>query len=325
VTKPKDRDICGATDYELPPPLKVALRTFGKWSNEQLKVEERTVTPIAPLYHYTGREALKGILENRHLWCFCHAQQDDIDEFRYSLDIAREELKRIELYGDEFAKELCICALDLIAKNDLTKTFSFYLFSLSLNRDSVRQWKEYGHDCKGFSIGFAPKLFLPDQPTLSPRANENALVGRVIYGDEKTTYRHRKAIERAAEITHRVAVTNRHLLRPETVHSDYINAMAKEYIARQLVWRCITAKRRRWEHQSEVRFVILNQSQNFGGLTKIHSDGRTYITYTLPLLDAGSITEIMIGRSAPSDAEQWVRELLGNLGYPTIPTVRSSA
>jgi hypothetical protein len=227
--------------------------------------------------------------------------------------------------GDEFAKEFCICVHDLIAKNDLTKVFNFYLFSVSLDRDSAPQWKEYGHDCTGFSIGFAPKLFLANQPTLSPRANENAHVGCVVYGDEKTTYRHRKAIERAAEITHRVAVTNRHLLRPEAVHSDYINAMAKEYIARQLVWRCITAKRICWEHQSEVRFVILNQSKNFGGLTKTHTDGRTYITYTLPLLDAGSITEIMIGRTAPSDAEQWVRELLGNLGYPTIPITRSSA
>jgi hypothetical protein len=147
----------------------------------------------------------------------------------------------------------------------------------------------------------------------------------VIYGDEKTTYRHRKVIERAAAITHRVALPNRHLLRSEAVHSNYINAMAKEYIARQLVWRCITAKRIRWEHQSEVRFVILNQSKNFGGLRKTHADGRTYITYALPLLDAGCITEIMIGSAAPSDAERWVRELLGELGYPTIPMTRSSA
>jgi hypothetical protein len=95
-----------------------------------------------------------------------------------------------------------------------------------LNRDSARQWKEYGDECRGFSIGFAPRLFLPDQ-TLSPRANENAFVGRVTYGDEKTTYRHRKVIERVAEIAHRAAVANRHLLRPVTVHSDYINAMPK--------------------------------------------------------------------------------------------------
>ena len=216
--------------------------------------------------------------------------------------------------GTGSQKQLCFCVLDLVEKNSLTETFNFYLFSVSLNRNSVLQWKKYGRDSAGFSIGFTPKLFLPDQPNLSPRANENAYVGRVVYGDEKTAYRHRKAIERVAEITRRVAVKNRQLLRSKGVHSDYINAMAKAYIAGQLVWRCITAKRRCWEHQSEVRFVILNQSKHFGGITKTHSDGRPYITYPLPLLDAGSIAEIMIGRSAASDAERWVKELLGNLG-----------
>jgi hypothetical protein len=309
--------------HNLPAPLETALRTFGDWSDDQLSREEKAITPTTPLFHYTGREALKGILENRNLWCFSHAQQDDIDEFKYSLDVARKELKRVETCGDEFAKEFCICAADLIAKNDLTKTFNFFLFSVSQIRDSERQWARYGRDGTGYSIGFAPKLFLPDQLALSPRANENAHVGKVVYGDEKTIYRHRKVIERAAEITHRVAVVNRSLLRRDSVHSDYINAMAKEYIARQLVWRCITAKRSCWEYQSEVRFVIMNQTKNFVGLTNTHTDGRTYVTYSLPLLDPGSIAEIMVGCAAPSDAEQWVHDLLSDLGYPAITITRS--
>jgi Protein of unknown function (DUF2971) len=311
-------------NYNLPKPLEAALQKFGRWSDEQLLREQSAVTPTAPLYHYTGRDALKGILENRHLWCFSHAQQDDNEEFQYSLSIARSELGRVGLAAGEFATEFCACAEDLISKNDLTKTFNLFLFSVSMNRDSAKQWQEYGHGGTGFSIGFAPKLFLPDQPTLSPIANENAHVGRVVYGDERTTYRHRKVIERAADITQRVAAANRHLLRSDTTHSDYINAMAKEYIARQLVWRCITAKRLRWEHQSEVRFVILNQYKNFMGLAKTHTDGRSYITYELPLLDRGSIAEIMIGHTAPSDAESWISDLLGKLGYSAISVTRSS-
>ena len=120
------------TGYNLPAPLEMALRKFAKWSDEQLLQEQRAVTPVAPLYHYTGQEALKGILENRHLWCFSHAQQDDVDEFMYSLNIAQAELKHIAMYGDEFAKEFCRCVRDLITKNDLTKLFNFYLFSVSM-------------------------------------------------------------------------------------------------------------------------------------------------------------------------------------------------
>jgi hypothetical protein len=286
--------------------------------------EQNAVTPAAPLFHYTGREGLLGVLENQHLWCFSHADQNDVDEFSYSLSIADTELKRVAKHGEQFAKEFCVCVADLIARNDLTKVFNFYLFSVSQNRDSASQWSRYGRDGAGFSIGFAPKLFLPDQPTLSPRANENAHVGLVVYGEEKTTYRHRKVITRAAEITQRVAGVNQGLLRPEAVHVEYINAMAKEYIARQLVWRSITSKRSRWEGESEVRFVILNQAKNFGGLTKTHSDGRRYIKYALPLREPESIAEIMVGRAAPNDAEDSVRVLLRNLGYPEIKVTRSN-
>ncbi len=225
-------------------------------------------------------------------------------------------------YGEEFGKHFAICVDDLIAKNDLTNVFNFYLFSVSQERDLELQWRQYGRDGTGFSIGFAPKLFFPDTPTLSPRANENAHVGRVVYGDSKTIYRHRKVIERAAEITHQVAAVNRGLLRRESVHVDYINAMAKEYISRQLIWRSLTAKRSCWEHQSEVRFVVMNQRKNFDGLEKTH-DGRRYITYPLPLADPGSIAEIMNAPVAPCDAETWLRHLLDDLGHSGVPVTRS--
>ena len=307
--------------YNLPAPLEVALQQFGQWSDEQLLREQSDVTPTVSLFHYTGREALAGILENQHLWCFSHDQQDDFEEFKYSQDIAIRELERIAKSTDQFAREFGICVADLIAKNSFA-VFCFFLFSFSQHRDLARQWEEYGHAETGFSIGFAPTLFLPNDP-LSPRANENAHVGRVVYGDGQTRYRHRKVIERAAEITHRVAAANRSLLHSDAMHSNYINAMAKEYIARQLIWRCITSKRSSWSYQSEVRFVVMNLRRNFDGLVSTHG-GREYICHPLPTLrDPGSITQIMIGRNTPSSAEDWLRELLSKLGYPSIEITRS--
>jgi hypothetical protein len=300
----------------------MAPQRFGKWSDTQLLREQDDVTPTTPLFHYTDRDALEGILRSRHLWCFSHAQQDDREEFQYSLGIARAELERVATHGERFAKEFAICVKDLLNQNVLTSKFKFYLFSVSQKRDSELQWKQYSRDSTGFSIGFAPKLFLPDKLTLSPVANENAHVGRVVYGDSKTSYRHRKAIERAAEITHQTAALNRGLLRRGSVHVDYINAMAKEYIARQLIWRCLTAKRSCWEHQSEVRFVVMNLPKNFDGLEETHN-GRRYITYALPLADPGSVAEIMIGSAAPSAAGPWLRQLLNDLGYSGVPVTRS--
>ena len=305
--------------YSLPAALEVALRRFGEWSDAQLLREQADVTPTVPLYHYTGRDALEGILRNRRLWCFSHDQQDDKEEFQYSLALALADLERVAKHGDELAREFAICVADLIAKNKLTRVFKFYLFSVSEKRDSETQWKQYGRDGTGFSVGFAPKLFAPITPTLSPRANENAHLGRVVYGDSKTIYRHRKVIERAAAITHQIATVNRSLLRREAVLIEYINAMAKEYIARQLIWRSLTAKRRCWEHQSEVRFVCLNRHANFDGIEKTFG-GRRYIEYPLP---PDCIAAIMIGSAAPKDTEADVARLLNDHGFSGAMVTRS--
>ena len=67
--------------------------------------------------------------------------------------------------GDELAREFAICVADLIGKNELTRVFKFYLFSFGKKRDSETQWKQYGRDGTGYSIGFVPKLFAPVSPT----------------------------------------------------------------------------------------------------------------------------------------------------------------
>jgi hypothetical protein len=108
---------------------------------------------------------LEGIVSSRHLRFFSHDQQDDTEEFQYSLGIALAELKRLEEHGDEFAREFAICVADLIARNILTSVFKFYLFSVSEKRDSDTQWKQYGRDGTGFSIGFVPKVFAPNTPS----------------------------------------------------------------------------------------------------------------------------------------------------------------
>jgi hypothetical protein len=95
--------------YDLPAPLEEALKQFGAWSDAQLLAEQNDITPTVPLFHYTGREALLGILENQHLWCFSHDQQDDVDEFEYSQAIAIRELSGRTALSDQFAREFCVC------------------------------------------------------------------------------------------------------------------------------------------------------------------------------------------------------------------------
>jgi hypothetical protein len=314
----------GFESHRLPRELEAALREFGKWSDAQLLSEQTATTPISPLYHYTGEGALRGILELEQLWCFAHSDQRDTEEFSYSLGLACNEFERLARLGDGLTRQFGTCTRNMIAENDLTKVFDYYLFSLTDSRDLESQWDEYGGHGTGFQIGFAPALFKPDQP-LSPEADHNAYVGKVIYGDSESTAAHRAVIDKAAELVSRVGKA--HGIKSGRIHRRYINGMAKELIARQLIWRSLVSKREIFRPESEMRYVTLNQHKHFDGktFTVKGADGRDrrHIKYPIPLKAPGHITEIIVGPNAPPDAEDMVRDLLNRFGYPAVTVDRS--
>ncbi len=212
----------------------------------------------------------------------------------------------------------------MLDNNSFTATFEFYLFSLSRHEDDPQQWREYGHDGRGFAISFSPALFAPTEMTLKEQANENLHVGRVIYGNAATEARHRSVIAAAASITSRVAWAHRSLVK--TVRpSVYLLTMAREVIASQLIWNCLTAKHIKYSNEREVRYIIMNVLAKFDGHRKVF-DGKTYIEAPLALKAPGSIMQILVGPNAPVHAETMVSDFLTALGYPEgIPLRRSSA
>src|SRR5262249_18250130 len=190
------------------------------------------------------------------LWCFAHQDQKDLQEFEYSMEIARRVIQQVGNSDDPVTRHLCACLIDLLDNNSITSRFEFYLFSLSRHEDDPQQWREYGHDGRGFAIGFAPALFAPNEMSLKDQTNENLFVGRVIYGDAATEARHRLVIDTAAAIARRVAWANRALV-TDAKPSTYLRAVALEVIASQLIWNCLTAKHDTFANEREVRFMVM--------------------------------------------------------------------
>ncbi len=308
-------------DY-LPEPLREAPRAFNIWSKKQLLAEQNASTPDHPLYHYTGEQALKGILANEKLWCFGHQYQKDVQEFQYSLNIARRVIKEVGESDDPPTRGFCACLLDMLDNNSFTGTFEFYLFSVSRHADDPQQWREYGDAGRGFAIGFAPKLFAPTQDFLNEQANENLYVNRVLYGDTHTTARHRCVVSEAARIASRVAWANRSM--PDTVKpGDYFSVMSREVIASQLIWNCLTAKHENFSNEREVRYIIMDIISKFEPHRK-HFNGRAYVETPLHLKTAGNVLEILVGSRAPDGAEAMVKTFLKSNGYPEATPVRRS-
>ena len=305
----------------LPEALQGAPKEFDEWSRLQLLGDQNATTPNFPLFHYTDEAGIRGILSSSKLWCFSHLHQTDRAEFAYSLDIAREVIQELSRSDDRVTHFFALCLLDLLNNNSFTETFEFYLFSLSQHRDDPHQWDEFGRSGSGFCLGLSPRLFQPDENELKPLANENLFVGKVIYGEEAIRSRHNHVFAKAAEITSRFANNNRELVQ-QVKPSTYLSAMAKEVIASQLVWNCLTGKKLKYQDEREIRFLIMNLLDRFDGLRKSY-DEKAYIEALVPLRVPGNVTEIIIGANAPENAEAQINAFLSEQGYSGIPVSRS--
>jgi DUF2971 family protein len=307
-------------ELSLPPALLEAPRLFTAWSRERMLVEQNESTPTSPLYHFTLEEGLRGILTCQRPWFFSHLQQSDKREFEYALAVARDVLREVGETDDFLVRSFCACVDDMIETSGLASPFEFYLLSLSSHRDHPPQWDQYGDRGRGYAIGFAPSLFQPDRD----EANKNLHIGRVIYGDADTATRHRLTIASAAEITSRIGNAHPDLVRQARC-SHYLATMAREMLASQLIWNCLTAKEQRFADERETRGVILNLRAKFDPYRRM-INGRNYVEHEMPLKAAGAISEILIGPNAPTDAEDRVKSLLNAEGYSSvIPVVRSAA
>jgi hypothetical protein len=324
IGKRRDRpmDGPGRFDPELPLELRAAPIQFETWSQARLLEEQAAASPSDPLYHYTTETGFRGILGSGRIRCFSHFHQRDEVEFEYSLRIARVVIREIgRNAGHLLVQQFCECLEDMLATNSFRTTFSFFLFSLSQHRDHPSQWREYGGRGEGFAIGFAPRLFVPDRTTLSSNPLENIYVGRVLYGDGPTEGRHRQVIQQAAQITSYIGQLNAAVVEQHRIR--YLVSMAREVIASQLVWNCLTAKHLKYQDEREVRYVIMGTKKKFENLVQVQQGSRReFVEHSLPLRD-GTV-EILIGPLAPAGTEAIVREFLQKNGYPSNVAIRRS-
>jgi hypothetical protein len=108
---------------------------------------------------------------------------------------------------------------------------------------------------------------------------------------------------------------------------EFLNQLARAVVAAPLLWNALTCKHPAYEHEAEVRMIILGEKKKFKGkISKRTRNGRVipHIPRRLPLRERGSITEIVIGPAAPKGAERDIRKLIKSLGMDSKIPVRRS-
>jgi len=111
-----------------------------------------TVRKPPTLYHYTTQRGFLGIIQTQELWATDHQCLNDTREFVHAKEVFYGEI-------EEMAKRANADPLLAEMKSTLTvgrgfEEVNLYVASLSVEADSLTQWRAYGGSASGFSLGF---------------------------------------------------------------------------------------------------------------------------------------------------------------------------
>ncbi len=309
----------------IPQELKEAIEKYSVWVKSHCDDEQQRETITQPLYHYTNGNGLKGILENQKMWFTDFRHLNDPNELFYGMEICKKQILELAEQSDGRAGIFLKIIENMLSLENM-KNFAFYFACFSRNSDELGQWRAYGDDGRGYSIGFAPKLFEAGQE-ISEQADENVIVTPVLYNSNNIVERNNEALKQAFLCFLEVANNYPELLRDRKIGIPFMEDFAKEVIGSPLILNFLTSKHNAYEQEAEVRMCMLGQPSDFFPHIKTRtrrSEIVPYVPHEMPLLQEGSITEIVLGSASNPNAEQGVKALLNSLRIEhDIPIRRS--
>ncbi len=217
----------------LSPAFTAALRAYDRASCVRLRNAEVRNAPTAPLYHYTNRGGLEGIITAQQFWFTHYKHLNDNTEIQFGMGVAKATLAELGARMPK-VKIFCDIVIDLFSAENVNTAFGFYIASFSRNRDDLYQWRKYGQNGQGFAIGLAPKLFaIEDKPNRKP--HENVFVSPVTYGADAGRILHLPAIESAARIVAETVERKAKAMSDINRGIPFFDEMAKKLLARELI------------------------------------------------------------------------------------------
>jgi hypothetical protein len=312
-------------DRPIPKELEVVVGEYISWNARQLASEQKKATVTEPLYQYTGWGGLCGIIESQSVWFTDYRHLNDPSELSHGVEVAHEVLATVAQGADPRVGLFMQMIGDLLVPRNFVGSLDFFTASFTAQRDDLGQWRAYGDNGRGFALGFAPKMFeVVDGSGLE--ANEMSFLGPVLYDKQAIFTRHKAAIDAAASIFLVACEAHAELMADKSVGLPFMRRLANELIASPLIWNCITSKHIAYEHEREVRLILMGQTSNLSPFVKTRMRGSKsvpYVTHPFRVREPGAIHEIVVGPSAAADAEDRIRGMLASHGLPTAVVTRS--
>jgi hypothetical protein len=182
--------------------------------------------------------------------------------------------------------------------------------SFSSNGDELEQWRAYGDNGRGFSVGISSKVFKQsDTIDRSKRPpNESIFMSRVIYDEAIAIRRQRDVVDKIIEITARLVTRDALGDHSCDLNAFYVKMLSVVITA--LVWNSLTTKHPAYRGEQETRLILLNESTKLGPYVKTRVRGSEivpYITYPMDLRGQEAIGGIVAGPAAAPQSEHAIR------------------
>ncbi len=285
-----------------PPALQQAVDQLNAYTDAELQARERANQIASPLYHYTNAVGTKGIVESQKVWFTHYRHLNDPSELHFGMDVARSLLNEIAGTSPCPRWLFCKCVEDIFRPENFHSNIEFYIASFSRDRDDLGQWRAYGADGRGYALGLAQHLFqVEDKPNLKP--HEKVFVSPVVYGEREAAKLLRPAIEKAVALVERVARDAADIMADKSIGKLFLREMTNYLIAGALIPASLITKHQAYEHEKEVRLMIVGLELNLRPYVETRTRGAEivpFISSDMRIRDNG-IIEIVTGPAA-SDA-----------------------
>ncbi len=140
-------------DLEALGDLLIAVGSPHEYLVQNLRVDG---APVTEIHHYTDLDALIGIVINDDLWLTNSTYSNDYDELHHGFDIASQVLtEEADRAAGKDRRYLNAVKRGLVE----AKKHGVFVACFCIGRDLLSQWRTYGADGAGVSVGFEPSGF----------------------------------------------------------------------------------------------------------------------------------------------------------------------
>lgn len=290
-------------------------------SLEDIALEYAQLPPGATptFYHYTDRAGLEGILRSGGLRATYRLLMSDSGELDYALELFYGVLE--ELDKDPLIHSLTkYIRLNLERfRHDTIYDWNSYCACMTLSPDHHGQWKNYGDDGKGFSLGFNIPLILNQQYQLASEGRRYLGMLPIIYEKEKQRALVGGLIEAGISDLQRFMAT---CSDDSSALTALRNRITSEIFFRLHIFKDFM-KHPGYSSENEMRFIWTNPNEKRVPKEEVRhfqrgKDKVPYLLFNLrsPITNRLPLKEIRIGPNASFSKElEFVEALLDKLGY----------